>query len=98
MQIINYNKFIIQRVNRIQMTEGEDIQLKGFLVFLQTIVRTDKNLQKLRLSKISYKDIQNSNVITNMDNCKKFIRMYDTNLKDNQNLDIKIGLFQICIC
>lgn len=79
------------------MSESEDIELKGFVVFLHTIVKTDPTLKKIRIKTLNYTNVKNSDVICNYHNSKKFMRIYENTQQDNINLDLKIGAVMINI-
>ena len=66
---MKYHRFILQRIERIQTTKGVIMELKGFIIFLRATVKFDKAMKTMKLRKIEYDDVKNSNIIINLKNC-----------------------------
>lgn len=41
LQIMKYHRFILQKLDRIQKTKGVIVELKGFIIFIRSIVKGD---------------------------------------------------------
>ena len=70
---MKYHKFILERLDRIQATKGIIVELKGFIIFLRSIVKSDESLKAIKLIKIEYEHVKNSNIIINIRNCEKYL-------------------------
>ena len=49
------------------------MELKGFIIFLRSTVKSDKSLKAIKLKKVEYDDVKNSNIIINLKNCEQFL-------------------------
>lgn len=93
-QILHFNKSIINKISVVRNSSSQaslNPETECFLAFLSSIQNSDRELLKMGLKKINYKDIKNSYIIMNVENCSKFIRMKETESANSLNVSANVG-------